>query len=179
MREESRLATRRVVDVLPPILILQHYRENQRKCSVEALRGRDGVEFRTIEPVYPNPSLVVDGGIVLAIDAPTLAPADRGLLESDPRAALIVVDGTWTKIRSVVANIRPRDDGTRLERRSLPPGLRTAYPRRSKLRDDPPAGLASLEALVAALAMLGYGWRGLLEGYRWRKEFLELNREVL
>jgi len=58
--------------------------------------------------------------------------------------------------------------------RRLPP-LESAYPRRSKLFEDPAGGLASVEALYAALAILGEPRPELLDGYRWRERFLAAN----
>lgn len=162
----------------PNVLVLQHYKENRRKCSLEPLRGRSDVEFRRIFPEYPNPDLVVDGGIVLAVDSPVLDPRDRVVFDRARDARVIVVDGTWTKIQSVVANIVPSRDDAPLIFRSLPEGIVTAYPRRSKLREDPEEGLASIEALVAALHVLGRDWEGLLDGYRWADAFLDANREL-
>jgi pre-rRNA-processing protein TSR3 len=51
----------------------------------------------------------------------------------------------------------------------------TAYPRRSRTFTDPERGLASIEALFAALALLGEPRRELLDGYRWAAEFLAAN----
>ena len=56
--------------------------------------------------------------------------------------------------------------------------LVTAYPRRSRLFADPAQGLASVEALYAALAILGRPRPELLEGYRWASEFLRANPEL-
>jgi ribosome biogenesis protein Tsr3 len=64
-------------------------------------------------------------------------------------------------------------DGDLLPRR-LPP-LVTAYPRKSKLFEDPERGLASIEALYAALVLLGNLRPDLLADYRWAKEFVERN----
>jgi pre-rRNA-processing protein TSR3 len=59
-------------------------------------------------------------------------------------------------------------------RRRLPP-LATAYPRKSRVFEDPERGLASIEALYAALALLGDVRPELLGSYRWAREFLRLN----
>ena len=56
--------------------------------------------------------------------------------------------------------------------RSLPRGVCTAYPRRSKLTADPAPGLASVEALYAARRLLGDDDPSLLDGYHWRAAFL-------
>ena len=58
-------------------------------------------------------------------DGEDLSQADRGI-------RLLLVDCTWRRL----------------------PKLVTAYPRRSKLTPDPEHGLASVEALYAAMALL-------------------------
>jgi pre-rRNA-processing protein TSR3 len=58
--------------------------------------------------------------------------------------------------------------------RSLPP-LVTAYPRSSKAFDDPNEGLATIEAVYAALTILGRNTSGLMEGYPWADAFLSQN----
>ena len=59
--------------------------------------------------------------------------------------------------------------------RSLP-SLTTAYPRHSKINDDPGVGLATIEAIYAALTIMKKDTRGILDAYHWRDRFLELNR---
>jgi len=61
--------------------------------------------------------------------------------------------------------------------RSLPP-LVTAYPRSSKVSEDPEGGLATIEALYAAYRILGRDTSALLDHYRWGQEFIELNRQI-
>jgi len=63
-------------------------------------------------------------------------------------------------------------------RRRLP-ALTTAYPRKSLITPDPERGLASVEALYAALALLGDEHPELLAQYRWRDEFLRANAALL
>jgi pre-rRNA-processing protein TSR3 len=67
--------------------------------------------------------------------------------------------------------------------RDVPPrslhGWQTAYPRVSKQGTDPDNGLASVEALYAALHILGRPTAGLLDHYRWGDEFLLRNSNVL
>jgi len=59
-------------------------------------------------------------------------------------------------------------------RRSIPGGLRTAYPRVSKVFDDPAGGLASIEALYVARKLLGDDDPQLLDGYHWQDDFLAI-----
>lgn len=62
--------------------------------------------------------------------------------------------------------------------RSLLP-WQTAYPRVSKVYADPSAGLATIEALVAAHLQMGLETAGLLDSYRWKNEFLERNEALI
>ena len=87
---------------------------------------------------------------------------------------LLVLDSSWRRLPKLAATV----DGAPVRRR-LPP-LVTAYPRKSRDFEDPGEGLASVEALYAALVLLGHGGvEHLLEHYRWREEFLAANREAL
>ncbi|MFN8706834.1 MAG: hypothetical protein ACK50J_09155, partial [Planctomyces sp.] len=55
------------------------------------------------------------------------------------------------------------------------PAVATAYPRRSQTYDDPSGGLATIEALYAALRILRRPVHGLLDHYHWKQKFLEYN----
>jgi ribosome biogenesis protein Tsr3 len=176
------------------ILVLQHHRENPRKCSLSPLRARAGaglgaVEFVRVCPGALPPALGIRG-VALKVDAPVLSASDRERLaiDNDAGAAaeaegrrpgrLVLIDGNWAKISYILGHLKAAPG--RLDFRSLPASLRTAYPRRSKLRADPASGLASIEALAAALRILGAPMdevTGILEGYPWRDGFLDLNRE--
>ncbi len=96
-----------------------------------------------------------------------IGAADRGL-------GLLVLDSSWRRLPKLAATVVGGP-----VRRRLPP-LVTAYPRRSKDFEDPSEGLASVEALYAALVLLGHrDVEFLLDQYRWKAEFLERNREAL
>lgn len=142
----------------PPTVIVVHPKERRSKCSVEALRGRPDFLFYT----FPKPVTVpLDGYIRLGLGGPELsaADADRGLL---------LLDGTW----KLAARMEPAYQ--QIPVRTLPP-LQTAYPRTSKISDDPQGGLATIEALVGALRIMKKPIDGLLDHYHWRDRFLELN----
>ena len=55
------------------------------------------------------------------------------------------------------------------------PETTTAYPRKSKVFDDPHGGLATIEAIYVANKLLNRPTSGLLDEYYWREQFLELN----
>jgi len=142
----------------PRTVIVIHPRERRSKCSVEPLRGDPEYIFTT----FPQPVPVdLTGYVRLGIGGPLLseADADRGLL---------LLDGTWRRAAGMLPSYE------HLPVRSLPP-VQTAYPRKSEIYDDPEGGLATIEALYAALRILRRPTTGLLDSYYWRQQFLHLN----
>ena len=142
----------------PPTLLVVHPRENRAKCSLEPLRGRADLRFHAYTPAL---ALDLANYVRLAVDGPPLTAADAA-------HGLLLLDGTWRWAEPMhrrFAAVAPR---------SLR-GIATAYPRTSKLMADPPAGLASVEALYAACRILGRDTAGLLAGYRFGAEFLARN----
>lgn len=141
------------------VLIVRDPRESVKKCSLTPLRGLAGMRF-----VNFHRERRIDAGarVLLHPEGELLSSADRG-------RGLLLVDCAWRYLPSILATV----DGE-LVRRRLPP-LLTAYPRVSKLFEDPANGLASVEALYAALALLGERRDELLASYRWAPQFLELN----
>lgn len=142
----------------PPTIIIRHPNENPRKCSVIPLRGRTDIVFLNYPVSRP---VELNGYVRLAAEGPLLGPedVDKGLL---------LLDASWrwaTAMERDFAEVPPR---------SLT-GWKTAYPRVSKLGTDPDNGLASIEALYLAYHLLGRSTEGLLDHYRWAKEFLRAN----
>ena len=141
------------------VLILRDPRESTKKCSLTPLRGMPSIDFVR----YDRERRVEVGQRVL------LHPEGELLSEVDRGADLLLIDCAWRRVDSVLATV----DGE-LTRRRLPT-LETAYPRTSRVFVDPDTGLASVEALYAALVILGEPRPELLDEYRWRDEFLRLN----
>ena len=144
-----------------PTIIVVHRRENRKKCSVEPLRTRDGFVFWTYPDDGPES---LDGYVRLGIGGPILSEADRD-------CGLLVIDGTWRLAE------RMEKKYAHLAVRSLP-SCHTAYPRVSKVFDDPTAGLATIEAIYLAYHLLGRDTSTLLDHYRWRDEFLQENADL-
>ena len=144
------------------ILIVHDPREPAKKCSLTPLRGMPGVSF---VPLRSGQRVDAGRRIWLHPDGEELGPADRGI-------GLLLVDCTWRRLSKLSTCI----DGELLKRRL--PKLVTAYPRRSKLTPDPEHGLASVEALYAAMALLDGPRPELLANYRWAVEFLAANPEL-
>lgn len=146
----------------PPTVIVVHPREKRSKCSVEPLRGRPDFVFWTF-PDRGGES--IDGYIRLGLGGPELSV-------DDAEHGLLVLDGTW-RLAARMEPFFPEHPVRTL------PALKTAYPRTSKLFEDPTGGLATIEAVYAALTILGRDTTGLLDNYRWGNRFLELNSDLL
>jgi pre-rRNA-processing protein TSR3 len=142
----------------PPTVIIRHPRENKKKCSVIALKGRPDIALLT-HPVEPLPDLT--GYIRLSDQGPPLTIADT-------HCGLLLLDGSWRRVADMLKYT------SQVPPRSLS-GYRTAYPRVSRLGTDPDNGLASVEALYLAYHILGRPTEGLLDHYHWAEEFLRAN----
>lgn len=129
---------------------------------MEPLRGRPEFLFWTFPERREHP---LSGYYRLGLGGPLLTPEDS-------TQGLLLLDGTWKLAE------RMERDYQDVPVRSLLP-WQTAYPRTSKLYEDPAAGLATVEALFAALTQMGKCTRGLLDHYRWREEFLKKNAALL
>lgn len=140
-----------------PVVVIRHWKERIAKCSLRLLHERPGFTFLRARPGW---SFDATGHLLLAVDAPPLTPADAG-------PPLLLLDSTWRLLPALERCLT----GTPI-RRSIPGGIPTAYPRASRVFADPPAGLASLEALYVALRILWRDEPSLLDGYHWRAEFL-------
>jgi pre-rRNA-processing protein TSR3 len=144
-----------------PTIVVVHSKERRSKCTVAGLRGDPRFQFVR----HPRRPVELDNYVRLGLTGPVLSPADAQL-------GLLVLDGTWRW-------------ASRMERayaalpcRTLPP-LVTAYPRHSKVSDDPTQGLATVEAIYAAWVLQGRPTDRLLDGYPWSQPFLDANPWLL
>jgi pre-rRNA-processing protein TSR3 len=141
------------------VLILRDPRESTKKCSLTPLRGMPGVRFVAHAK---DRRIDASGRILLHPDGEPLGVEDQG-------RGLLILDCAWRRVPELLAQV----DGDP-PRRKLPP-LTTAYPRKSRTFLDPGEGLASIEALYAALLLLGEARPEILEGYRFADRFLAVN----
>ncbi|MFN7669149.1 MAG: hypothetical protein ACK595_09490 [Planctomycetota bacterium] len=137
--------------------VIRHHKERIAKCSLRFLHGRPEMTFLRERPGF---TFDATGYLLLAVDAPPLSAADAG-------RPLLLLDSTWRWLPRLRACVT----GAPIQR-SIAAGVATAYPRASKHFADPAAGLASIEALYLARALLGDKDPSLLDGYHWRDEFL-------
>ena len=142
--------------------IIRHPKERRSKCSLTPLEGREDLRFFRARPGF---SFDISGFTVLGLDAPELSVADAG-------RPLLLLDSTWRLLPQIEACLS--GEGVR---RTLP-SVSTAYPRFSKIAEDPSGGLASVEALYLAKLMLGERDDSLLADYYWREGFLRSLRSA-
>lgn len=139
------------------ISIIRHPKERRSKCSLTPLESREDLTFHRARLGW---AFDMTGFTVLALGAPEMSEADAG-------RPILLLDSTWRLLPQVEACLV----GVGV-RRTLP-SVPTAYPRISKIAEDPMGGLASVEALYLAKLLIGERDDALLEAYHWRNEFLE------
>jgi pre-rRNA-processing protein TSR3 len=140
-----------------PTTVIRHQKERIAKCSLRFLHDRPEMTFLRARPGFTFDGT---GFLLLAVDAPPLGPADAG-------RPLLLLDSTWRWLPQLRACVTGD-----VVLRSIPGAVATAYPRISKVFDDPAAGLASIEALYLARALLGDVDPTLLDHYHWKDAFL-------
>ena len=142
------------------ISIIRHPKERRSKCSLTPLEGRADISYYKARDGW---SFDVTGFTVLTLGAKELSADDAG-------RPLLLLDSTWRLLPQLEAYLS--GEGVR---RTLPT-VATAYPRVSKIAEDPLGGLASVEALYFAKLLLGERDDSLLSGYHWRDTFIETLR---
>jgi len=137
--------------------VIRHPKERLAKCSLRFLHERPEITFLRARAGFAFDGT---GFTLLAVDAEPLSAADAG-------RPLLLLDSSWRWLPQLLAAVTGAP-----VRRSIPGSVRTAYPRQSKVFDDPKAGLASVEALYVARRILGDDDPSLLHGYHWKEQFL-------
>jgi len=141
------------------VTVVRHPRENLKKCSLSHLHGEPSFEFLTASDGF---SFDAAGFTLLEMGAPPIT-------EADADRPFLLLDSTWNLLgrirRKVYGNFMPR---------SIPPAILSAYPRVSKMHDDP-SGLATVEALYAALRLMGKADVRIIRNYKFAQLFLEIN----
>jgi pre-rRNA-processing protein TSR3 len=140
--------------------------ETPNKCTIAPQADRR--DFRII-PIRGNGPLgPLTASILLHHDGACLSEIRA---ELGPVSGIAAVDCVWPRLSGLIARIAaPSSRPAR-----LPDGFVTAYPRKTYSRTDPPAGLATIEAIFLAAALLGHWDRTLLERYAFGRQFVELN----
>ncbi len=145
-----------------PTLVLRHYRENLKKCSLKGLEHRSDFCFYS----YPNALLPpLNEYIMLDLEAPPLTGDDANY-------GLLILDSIWRYVPKMKNFVEKNSQPIK---RSIPSHFRTAYPRRQDDCFDPTRGLASIEAIYISYLIMGRPTEGLLNDYYWKEQFLQKN----
>ncbi len=143
-------------------ILVVHRAEKRSKCSIEPLRKTGEFVFWR----YPKRGTEsLEGYVRLGLGGPQLSRGDQ-------HRGLLLLDGSWrwaAKMEKSYSDVPVR---------SLGP-WQTAYPRQSRVFEDPAEGLATIEALYAALFQMGRSVQGVLDSYHWAEPFLQRNRELM
>lgn len=146
---------------MPQIVVIRHPRENLKKCSLRGLESRENFAFFKAKDGF---LFDATGYILLQNNAPEISEKDKGL-------PILLLDSTW----ALLPKVRNKIHGTPILR-GLPSSVKTAYPRVSKSGNDPQNGLATVEALFAALSLSGQRDESILQNYVFKDTFLQLNK---
>ena len=114
--------------MLTRVTVIRHPRENLKKCSLRHLHANPNFEFLKASDGF---RFDATGFTVLEMNAPAISMEDFG-------RPLLLLDSTWF----LLPRIRAKIFGDFISR-SLPPTVKTAYPRVSKMHSDPD-GLATV-----------------------------------
>lgn len=140
--------------------------ETPNKCTIAPLRHR--ADFRLIQ-VKGNPVFgPLDSSILLHHQGQCLSTFSKSVGEVKGIAS---VDCVWRRLDSLLQRIvAPLPVLAR-----IPDGFVTAYPRISSQNTDPEGGLATIEAIFVAAALLGNWDATLLSEYYFGRKFIEMN----
>lgn len=152
--------------------ILHDPSETPNKCTIAPLAGRK--DFKIISTEGTGSLGPLSSLILLHHEGECLTEIRRehDLNLKSPDLSLAAVDCLWRRLEGILKRVQA--PLPRLAR--IPEGFVTAYPRVSKKTIDPSGGLATIEALFIASALLGNWDASLLSQYYFGRSFVELNR---
>ncbi len=151
-------------------IIIDHD-ETPNKCTITPLADRK--DFKLF-PVFG------EGGIG-PLSAPLLLHHEGECLTKvrssfDSVDAIACVDCVWRKLPRIIRKIRWTNE-TEPIRVKIPEGFKTVYPRVGLPNSDPDGGLATIEAIFVASALLGHWDATLLSKYYFGRKFVEVNAQ--
>ncbi len=148
------------------IEVIIDHGETANKCTIAPMAGRADFDLKH---VGSDLSL---GRLISPILLHHAGQCLSGFVQKTPVEGFAVIDCIWRRLNPILDRIEmPLPKFW-----SIPPGFITAYPRRSKDASDPDAGLATIEAIFIAAALLGNWDLSLLERYPFASRFIELNQ---
>jgi ribosome biogenesis protein Tsr3 len=159
--------------------------ETPNKCTIAPLAHRGDFKlFRvkkgaTLGPFVSQILLHPEGECLSTlVKAGRLRPASSAVgpvVSESTVTGIATIDCIWRRLDTLLGRVK----GELPVLAKIPPGIVTAYPRRSKLTDDPEGGLATIEAIFVAAALVGRWDLSLLSEYHFGADFLSLNHKRL
>ena len=144
--------------------------ETANKCKIAPLSGR--ADFRLFRVRGEGPLGPLSAPVLLSIDG-----VDLSELRVAGVQALAAVDCVWRRLPKLLARTA-WVDGKQPILAKIPAGFVTAYPRVGSHFKDPDGGLATIEALFTAAALLGNWDVSLFSKYYFGRRFVDLNARL-
>jgi pre-rRNA-processing protein TSR3 len=146
----------------PTVYVLLLKQDDPRKCTAAKI-----ARHRLAKPLFRIKQIPTRSIVLNPFASEVLLPRDRSLAEQN---GLVVIDCSWERVQTAFA-MRLPGEGRKL------PTLLAANP----VNYAKPHKLSSVEALAAALSIMGFKERAvrLLSLFKWGETFLTLNSEPL
>jgi pre-rRNA-processing protein TSR3 len=144
--------------------------ETPNKCTITPLSGRS--DFRLF-PVYgEGPLGPLYSPIFLHPEGECLSTVHKAL---GIPSGIACIDCVWRRLPVLEKRLAWKKEPALRVR--IPEGFKTVYPRVGAKHSDPEGGLATIEAIFIAAALLGNVDTSLLSKYYFARDFLEENRK--
>lgn len=145
--------------------------ETPNKCTIIPLASR--ADFRIFRKLDTNSIGPLSAPLLLHHEGQCLTVL-RDQFKSAP--ALASIDCVWRRLPKLLSSIQWANQKPPALAK-IPEGFKTAYPRVSRSNMDPSGGLATIEAIFIASALLGYWDATLFSKYYFGRKFIELNAQ--
>lgn len=143
--------------------------ETPNKCTIAPLASRP--DFRLFPVFGEGPLGPLSAPILLHHEGVCLTTLRS---KTDVLPALACIDCVWRRLPFLMERTRWVDDKAPVLAR-IPDGFSTVYPRVGSAYSDPQGGLATIEAIFVAAAILGNYDPTLLSKYYFGRRFIETN----
>lgn len=146
--------------------VLIDHGETSNKCTILPVWYRDDLSIRKFRRGRTIPGLKAD--ILLHPDGVSLAELASANIHVE---SLATIDCIWRRLDPIMGWLeKPLPQLVK-----IPDGFVTAYPRLSRLGNDPSGGLATIEAVFIAAAFVGNWDTSLLAEYYFGERFIQMN----
>lgn len=143
--------------------------ETANKCTIAPLSFRS--DFRLFRVKGDGPLGPLSAPLLLHPEGECLSQLRPA---QPPITILASIDCIWRRLPKLLGRVQWKDDRPPALAR-IPDGFQTAYPRVGSPGTDPQGGLATIEAIFVAAALLGNYDLTLLSQYYFARRFVENN----